>query len=504
MSSNNNARSIWKNVFPDAQALNILISVLSSGNTSTPPTPAFLPTPEHLAFAATLAVHPSLTTRAQSDDRLQTSVLALKYLRLVLRLVGPVHGNLRDAFAFATPEISSRRGVMRRRTTGDGFSPDKEGFDSINNDMASAGSIWAKAQDFWHVVGWAFNCSVMHAKRWERWRLWLEYMIDTLDTDWAQRVHIYGESDNGEDPRERSIIVQYLKNANERRILRAVFADGSPKSTGEFPEVWRNETKERKKDAGVKKTESKLDIEADQWGDYMHDSASSSELEETPPPASPTKATPTTDSATSIPDVSAPFGGPQSVLLRLRLLSLLSTVSVFLPHAFTSLPTLYDLYLEHIRPLTLSTFFLVISPSSMQNFHLSAASSITQVILRSLIASSAPLPLTDDLTQETLETCYLPYPANTGSISDNAKVSLCVETLMRLLQRHCGLEWSENLQEAVENGIEVREQKAKNVGKGRGKGKGDAGGERMWLKGSEARIKGLVELVRSQQETMDD
>ncbi|KAL9603969.1 MAG: hypothetical protein Q9179_001997 [Wetmoreana sp. 5 TL-2023] len=489
-----------------AQALNILISALSSGNTSTPPAPAFLPTSEHLAFAATLAVHPSLTTRAQSEDRLQTSILALKYLRLVLRLVGPVHGSLRDAFAFSTPEISSRRGVIRRRrTTGDGFSPDKDGFDSINNDLASAGSIWAKAQDFWHVVGWAFNCSVLHARRWERWRLWLEYMIDTLDTDWAQRVHIHGESDNGEqDLRERSIIVQYLKDVNERRIIRAVFADGSPKSAGEFPEVWRNETKKRKKDADMKKTESKIDIEADQWGDYMHNSASSSELEDTPPPASPTKATPTTDLAASIPDVSAPFGGPQSVLLRLRLLSLLSTISVFLPHTFTSLPTLYDLYLEHIRPLPLPNFFLIISPSSMQHFHLSAASSITQVILRSLIASSAPLPLTDDLTQETLESCYLPYPANTGSISDNAKVSLCVETLLRLLQRHCGLDWSESLQEAVEKGIEAREQKAKNVAKGKGKGKGDAGGEKMWLKGSEARIKGLIELVRCQQEIMDD
>lgn len=478
--------------------------MLSLGTTSTLPRPAFLPPPSHLALVATLAVHPTLTTRAQSEDRIQASILALKYLRLVLRLVGPVHGNLRDAFAFSTAETSSRRGATRRRTTGDGFNPSKDDLDSVDNELANVGSVWAKAQDFWHVVGWAFNCSVLHAKRWERWSLWLEYIIDTLDTDWTQRVHMHGENqDSEQDPRERSIIVRYLNHGNERRILRAVFADGSSKSMGEFSEIWRNETKERKKNGDIKRTESKLDIEADNWGDYMQD-ASSTELEDTPPPVSPSKAAPTINSTTTIPDVSASFGGPQSIVLRLRLLSLLSTVSVFLPHIFTPLSSLYDLYLEHIRPLPLPTFFLFTSPSSMQHFHLSAASSITQILLRSLIASSAPLPLTDDLTQETLETCYLPYPANTSSISDNAKVSLCVETLLRLLQRHCGLDWSESLQNAVEQGVKARQQKAKNIGKGRGKAKADAEGERMWLSGSEARIEGLVELVRIHQESMDE
>ncbi|KAL8671565.1 MAG: hypothetical protein Q9224_007619, partial [Gallowayella concinna] len=104
----------------------------------------------------------------------------------------------------------------------------------------------------------------------------------------------------------------------------------------------------------------------------------------------------------------------------------------------------------------------------MQHFHPAAASSLTQIILRSLIASSAPSPFTDDLTQKDLERCYLPFAANTGSISDNAKVSLCVETLMRLLQRACGLDWNDGrLQEAVERGIEAREKKATKAGKGR-------------------------------------
>ncbi|KAI4175787.1 MAG: hypothetical protein LQ343_001400 [Gyalolechia ehrenbergii] len=486
-------------------ALNLLISLLTLGTTSDPPRPAFLPPSQQLALAATVAIHPSFTTRALSEDRLQASVLALRYLRLVLSLVGPINGTLQEAFAFPTVGITSRRGAARRRITGDHASPTKNDLDSINSELANAGSVWAKAHDFWHVGGWAFNCSVLHKRRWERWQPWLEYMIDVLDKDWTLRAHMHTEDeDSEEDPRESSIIVRYLSAGDtiarqERRILRAIFADGSSRSTAEFPEIWRNETKERKKDADIKKSESKLDIEADNWGDYMQNEASSSSgLESTPPPASLTKST-SADSTTSIPDVSAPLGGPQSVILRFRLLSLLSTVSVFLPDNFTPLATLYDLFLEHIRPLPLPQFFLLVSPSSMQHLHLSAASSITQIILRSLIASSAPLPPTDDLTQDTLERCYLRYPANTGSISDNAKVSLCVETLLRLLQKHCGLDWNQDFQESVEKGIEAREQKAKKVGKGKAKGNGESTDERIWLRGSAGRIQRLVELIRDQQ-----
>ncbi|KAL8951650.1 MAG: hypothetical protein Q9222_002378 [Ikaeria aurantiellina] len=486
-------------------ALQQLISLLTLGASSTPPTPALLPPPQHIALVATLAVHPSFTTRAQSDDRLQASILAFKYLRLVLSLVGPINGSLQDAFAFSTVETSSRRGAARRRNTGDDLSPTKEDHHHISGDLANTASIWNKALDFWHVVGWAFNCSVLHKRRWERWQHWLQIMIDALKTDWDLRARMHEEDQsNGSDPREESIIMRYLDSSNasarpERRILRAIFADGSSKYTGEFPEVWRNETKERKKDADVKKTEAKIDIEADQWGDYMHDSSSSSDLEDAPPPASVLDLAP----ATSVSDISAPLGGPEAFTLRLQILSLLSTVSVSLPQLFTPLPTLYDLYLEHIRPLPLPTFFLLISPSSMQHFHQSAASSITQIILRSLITSSAPQPLTDDLTQETLERCYLPYPANTGSISDNAKVSLCVETLLRLFQKHRGLDWTNNLHDAVEKGVGAREQKAKKAGKGKGKGKGDGEDERMWLNGSAERMRVLTKLVRMEQEMVD-
>ncbi|KAL8909060.1 MAG: hypothetical protein Q9207_000394 [Kuettlingeria erythrocarpa] len=495
----------------DVSALNLLISLITSGTTSTPPRPAFLPPSQHIALAATLAIHPSLTTRAESETRLQASAYALQYLRQVLSLVGPINGNLRDAFAFSTPETSSRRGARRRATSDDVATP-IDSLDSIDLELANAASVWAKAQDFWHLVGWAFNCSVLHPRRWERWHLWLQYMIDVLEQDWTLRAQMHNQDeDSQEDPREGCIIVQYLSGNDitarqDRRIIRAIFADGSPKAAAEFPEVWRNETKERKKDIEVKKANSKIDIDAGNWGDYMDGASSSSDLEDTPPPESPCKmAAPDAVSTTTIPDVSAPLGGPESIILRLRLLSLLSTVSVFLPHVYTPLGTLYDIYFEHIRPLPLPQFFLFVSPSSMQYFHSAAASSFLQILLRSLVASSAPLHRTDDVRQETMERCYLPYPANTASIGDNAKVSLCVETLLRLLQSHVGLAWSENLQEKVEQGIQAREQKGKKAGKGKGKGK-SAGEEeeRMWLRGSAGRMRGLVELAKEQQEAIEE
>ncbi|KAL8928566.1 MAG: hypothetical protein Q9208_001800 [Pyrenodesmia sp. 3 TL-2023] len=491
-------------------ALNLLISLLTSGTTSTPPRPAFLPSSQQIALAATLAIHPSLTTRAESENRLQASAFALQYLRQVLSLVGPINGGLQDAFAFSTPETSSRRGA-RRRAAGDDVATPIDSLDSVDLELANAGSVWAKAQDFWRVVGWAFNCSVLHQRRWERWHLWLRYMIDVLEKDWVMRSHMHSQDeDTEEDPREGSMIVRYLSGNDttarqDRRIIRAIFADGSPKSAAEFPEIWRNETKEKKRELDVKKTTSKIDIDAGNWGDYMDGASSSSELGDTPPPESPSKTAIETVSTTTISDVSAPLGGPESIVLRLRLLSLLSTVSVFLPHVYTPLGTLYDIYFEHIRPLPLPQFFLFVSPSSMHYFHSAAASSFLQILLRSLVASSAPLHRTDDVRQETMERCYLPYPANTASISDNAKVSLCVETLLRLLQSHVGLVWSESLQEKVEQGIQAREQKGKKAGKGKGRGKASGEeDERMWLRGSAGRIRGLVELVKGQQEAMEE
>lgn len=501
--------------------MNLLSSLLTASHSSEALIPAFLPPPNHLALIATLAIHPTLTIRAKSQKQIEVSNLALRYLRLILKVVGPVNSNLDEAFVFSGIGTSSRRGGSgRRRVIVEEASPTGGNPDDIENELAQNGALWTQVEDIWQVIGWAFNCSVLHYNRWASWRVWIEFMLDLFEEDWDARglrldQDAQADDDEEEDePREKSMIVRSLMNAEgvttgrERKIIRAIFADGGSRSVAEFPEIWRNETKERKKDGEAKKTTTKIDIEADNYGDYL-DEDEDSDLEESDPdpsqnpsskpslqPPSPLPTAPTSDLAT-------PLGGTAALTLRLRFLSLLSSVSFTLGAAtFAPLNSLYDNYLEHIRPLPIPMFFSIISPFALRAFSPPAGSSLTQYILRSLITTAAPLPPGDDLTQPTLEKSYLPFAANTSSIVDNVKVSLCVETLLTLLDRHVGLVWTPALQDVVEAGIVARDTKATKVGKKRRKlavgggagvsGVGDDEDEKKWLQASANRIRSVV------------
>lgn len=476
------------------QALSLLTSLLISGSASYSPPPAFLPPPQYLALIATLAVHPTLTTRAKDLDRIQAANLALRYLRLVLKHAGPVNGNLNDAFAFNSLSPSSRRGGSgRRRTTGEGVNSSIDDDEGIDIELANVGSLWTRAEEFWHVVGWCFNCSILYKRRWERWNAWLTYMLEVLEADWDAREH-----EEGDKSREKSLILKYINSGvttagRQRKILRAVFADGHKKSVAEFGEIWQNETKELKKDTDIKKAEKKIDIEDDNYGDYMEDE-DDEDLEDSPKDLSPSPE-PTSQTRDSIPNVADDLGGMDSVNLRLRLLSLLSKVSAVLPDEFTDLNALYDNFLDHIRSLPMPAFFLIISPTTLRVFTPAAASSLTQYVLRSLIAAAAPLPLNDNMSQDILEHSYLPYAANTSSLVDNTKVSLCVETLLRLLDYHVGLAWTPGLQEAAEAGIKARTAKAKKKQTRRGTD-GDGRCDGTWLAASAERIWGVVGMAK--------
>lgn len=463
-------------------------------------------------MVATLAVHPTLTTRARSQKQIEESNLALRYLRLILKVVGPVNSNLDEVFVFSGLGTSSRRGGSgRRRPLAQDASPTGSDPDSIENDLAQSGAIWTHAEDIWQVIGWAFNCSVIHKKRWARWRFWIEYILDAFEKDWEARgLHHDMDEEGEEDQSEKSLIVKSLgaegtTTGRERKTVRAIFADGSPRSVAEFPEIWKNETKERRKDGEAKdeprKIPTKIDIEADNYGDYLNEGSESDladsdpdHISKTPHPSSSSSSSPLKPT-----DLTLPLGGTPALHLRLRFLSLLSTVSFTTLTTSPSppLPTIHDTYLEHIRPLPLPTFFTLTSPLNLHFFPPLAASSLIQSILRSLISTSAPLP-EQNLSQQTLETNYLPFPANTNSIADNAKVSLCIETLLRLFDRYVGLAWTPTLQDAVEEGIRVREGKATRVGRKRGGagGGGDGGDERIWLRGSAERMRTLVSMAR--------
>lgn len=382
----------------------------------------------------------------------------------------------------------------------------------INSELAGAGSVWARAEDFWQVVGWGFNCSVAHPGRWGVWKGWVGFMVEVLEEDWGLRMgggEMEGEG-SGEEGVEGSLIVRYLrleggKLGGNRRVVRAVFADGGAKALNEFGEVFRNETRGRRGgDGGLKRMERKVNVEEGEFADYLEEDDDEDDeddgviggkaaLEAT---AHASKAAPS-DTHASSTDASALLGGMDALTLRLRLLALLSSVADALPAHFLPVGALYDLYNDHIRPLPVATFQLFVSPSStLPTFSPVARSALNQFILRSLIASSAPNPPTDDLDQDLLERYFLPYAANTASVADNAKVSLLLESLLRLVLGYIGVRVTDGLERAVRVGIEAREKKG--CGDHRKKAGARVGEEedRAWLIGSGERLRALLEVCK--------
>ncbi|KAH0556322.1 hypothetical protein GP486_005749 [Trichoglossum hirsutum] len=504
------------------QSLTLLTNLLTSGTSFTTPSgdpvPAFVPTPQQLALASTLVVHPRLTTRATSKERLQASNVAYRLLRNVNKIVGPINADFATAFTF-TQNVRGR-GEGRRRASGDESGEDPG---MINSEIANEGSLWARAEDFWHAVGWVFNCSVAYPKRWERWKLWLEFMLDVLEDDWVERSRIVGEeggrSNNKpeEDLLAQSMIVRYLSGCkgsfgSKRRIIRAIFADGSAKSLGEFREIFKNEPRERKKKSGDTETRRpvKVDIDQEVFGDYLDNDSDDDDVEETSEstPAKPVEGHPhhagekilvvgeQPQRVTTVSDGAERFGGMDSLVLRQRMLSLLSAVSARSNKYFTPLDDLYDMYIEHIRPLPLPSFSLLTLPV-LPGVPPAYRSSFNQLLLATLIASSAPVINEDNLSQEILETCYLPFPANTHSVLDNAKVSLLVESLLRLQAVHAGLVFTSELGNAVEIGVQAREVKAKGgVRKKRDNLLREEEESWVYLQASSQRMKELVEALK--------
>jgi hypothetical protein len=92
---------------------------------------------------------------------------------------------------------------------------------------------------------------------------------------------------------------------------------------------------------------------------------------------------------------------------------------------------------------------------------------MTQLVLLRLLPIIAPRPQdvskddNDSITQDTLEQCFLPFSAQTFSVSENAKVSILAEYLLRLLFKKGLVCHSPTLDAAVEQGIIARESKAK-------------------------------------------
>lgn len=432
-----------------------------------------------------------------------------------------------DAAFIFTHFESSRRGNLRRRVAGDaavsenGVSHFGDEMKPLNLDLGQSASLWSRAEDFWHAVGWAFNCSVLHPERWAVWRLWLEFMCEVMEDDWIERLKMSErskpEAGGDDEPLKHSLIFRYVDRGSigfgrERRMLRAIFADGGSAAVAEFGQVFAKELESRVDDdtnGTARRKEPAVNIDAEQFGDYLssdEDKDTDSEDNNTDnkrarkrprrgtrggtTPASTSK---DTLSSTPHADISR-LGGLPSLALRQRLLSLLSCVSNRLPNSFLPLDDLYHLFVENIRHLPFPIFQSFISPTVLSAFSQTQQITLCDHLLSRMLESSAPNSGDDRLTQSKLERCYLPFTANTTNPADNAKVSITLEALLTLLASEDLVTVTPEFRDAVETGIVARIDKA---GSSESKKKGPRilDIERCWLLESGDRLMFLVDEV---------
>ncbi|KAK4503419.1 hypothetical protein PRZ48_004334 [Zasmidium cellare] len=445
--------------------------------------PARVPPHPHLTFASTLTVHPSMTNRTTKPERHVASNDALKYLRHAINTLDAKDGGMKTAFRFEQRRALSERSnrASKRRSDANGAEDDemdKPGF--IRSDYYQKQSLWTHAEDFWAIVGWAFNCSVLHKQRWERWKPWLEQMLDLLQNDLEK--HIQLQKDEGADIGQ-SLLAQYISlvgegRNNRRRIMRAITADGTKKMAAEFGEVWKDETKppKKKKERDFSSKRRKLDLDNDQFGDYV-DSDSEDEVSEGKKRKSASmegssrsrrskRASKSDDIDEDEMDEQEPemtgststltIGDMDSIRLRQRLLTLLTRFSEVAPDKFMDIGELFSLFTEFIRPLPLSIFQQFVMPLTP---YLSTKFSavLTEMLFRPLLGTNNGNGWID---QKGFETNFAPHAAITTTAVDNAKVSLLIESLLRAL-------WNANilsgdltsLKASVEKGISARDEK---------------------------------------------
>lgn len=267
----------------DTAGIALLNSVLTAGasNPQAETTPALIPTPMQIEFIITLLVHPFYTSNRPPEDSPEISSGSLTFLRTLLSLVGPVNANFGVALDFtSTGHKNTRRGPFNVSEAAN--SDNDEERESMNNILASKESIRNRAFDFWHAVGWAFNCSIRYPERWTYWKIWLEFMLDVLEADWAEREREDHEAhelknDWGADcefPRlEESLLVLYLadargRSAGIRRIIRSTFANGDHDALKAYPAVFDNEERSyQKRKFGEDDAQFRFNIQGD--GDDM-------------------------------------------------------------------------------------------------------------------------------------------------------------------------------------------------------------------------------------------
>jgi hypothetical protein len=409
-----------------------------------------------------------------------------------------LNGNFRTAFEFRASALRKQR--RKHQSEPDG------GDVSIDDEFATQLGLWSSASDFWSTIGWAFHCSAAHPRRWRYWKLWLEFMLDVMGADWKQRHdmdvrrHSNGDMDDKKEftACNESILAMYINSLRSERknplreIQRAVlaFADGTMKDAALYREIFTHETAEL---VEKKRKRPALDLEHNHFGDYLdndedYDFGNGIEADwddqETPDKRKPRArkrrrrpSLPKWDLEEQSQEVVVGAGLEESVSLRLRLFALLSRAALCLPNPYTSVEELYDSFGIAISRLPLQMFRLFVASSSTIAGDIEVYVTMLRYTIRPLLPSHAPTPkprLTD--THTTVEMgismrlicrSFLPFASSRIFAQDNAKLSLCIEHMLRILWTSGAAPWHPNLRGLLEKGITARQEQASRKGRGK-------------------------------------
>ncbi|KPM43487.1 hypothetical protein AK830_g3057 [Neonectria ditissima] len=505
-------------------AINLLNTIVGSGASKRDATQkkktVAIPPPAHLALLNTLIVHPLHTTRAEKQEHLDVPSQALNYLRNLLNIVGPINADFRTAFRFYSIPRFTRRWDHNTHTNDSDMSEGELSGDEerLRGKISNEGSLWSRGQDFWSTVGWAFNCSTLYPHRWQYWKVWLDFMLDVLEADWAERERCDKEAHQlaGEDSemprasREQAIILMYMEQQDGRTqggikgIIKALFADGCEISSSAFREIFDKEPKGPRKQSTKRKRDHVFDLDKDKFGDYFEDESLSSGISEPPTPQKPKDARKSGSAGAFQP------GLVDSINPRLRLFKLLSAVT-YAMRKRADLDRLYEGYAAATKLVPLQMFSLMVSQRPnvlIPESHITITKELFHLLLPASYKNPAKVDREADaggfLTTPMLEQCYILNHANTVAIEDNAKLSVVVENAIQLLWS-CGmLEYTEELAAAAEKGINAREAKAKK--RRTGKMRADASDDMAQdvLESSGQRIRVLLEVLKSGGEEEED
>ncbi|KXJ94840.1 hypothetical protein Micbo1qcDRAFT_160147 [Microdochium bolleyi] len=437
----------------------------------------YCPPPNQLAFLAGITIHPDFTSRPKEPTWSHAAAESLEYLHTVLASVGPVNARFDEAFRFGDP--SKPRWSRDGSPASDSEASQAEDF--FGSTEGSIGgkyptnSVWRRSQDFFSVVGWAFNCSVLYPNRWQHYRPWLEFMFAAIEADMHERhrVDIAGEDEEFSMLR-KSMLANYVAQRGGRAgggglkwAIKAMFADGDKNSNSLFQEIWHKEHKGISLKALNKRKRAAVNLEKGDYGTWLDDESVFSSQGSEPP--TPQKRRTNSDRSVGTPDFQALEASyAESIPLRHQLFSMLSFLSCYLPSAPFELPDLYENFERAVRSLPLSIFSEMIDNTAgklREDSHIS----LLQGVLSLLMPSSALAPGKVDKARDDvggtspaiLERCFLPNAANTIIAEDNAKVSLLLEALMRIIIVDGTESFSPGLKDAVRKGIDAREAKAK-------------------------------------------